>query len=109
HSGSPSVDVRIEFQDGQLDLVIRDYGKGIAPEKLGHFQAAGNLGVGLTGMRERVTELGGRLQIISGSPGILVRVTVPIGDERIETTRPFKSRTRTARLPDARVQLSQIG
>jgi PAS domain S-box-containing protein len=82
HSGSAKVDVRIEIKDGQIGLTVRDYGRGIAPEKLEHFRTAGaDLGVGLTGMRERVTELGGNLQILSENPGTLVRVTVPAVQE----------------------------
>ena len=82
HSGSAKVDVRIEIEGGQIGLTVRDYGRGIAREKLEHFHTAGpNLGVGLTGMRERVTELGGNLQVLSENPGTLVRVTVPVGQE----------------------------
>ncbi len=82
HSGSAKVDVRIEIEGGQIGLTVRDYGRGIARETLEHFHTAGpNLGVGLTGMRERVTELGGNLQVLSENPGTLVRVTVPVGQE----------------------------
>ena len=82
HSGSARVDVGIEIKGGQIGLTVRDYGRGIAPEKGEHFHTAGaNLGVGLTGMRERVTELGGNLQVLSENPGTLVKVTVPVGQE----------------------------
>ncbi len=82
HSGSTKVDVRIEIKSGQIGLTVRDYGRGIAPEKLAHFHTAGpNLGVGLTGMRERAAELGGNLQVLPENPGTLVRVTVPVGQE----------------------------
>src|SRR5712691_8714783 len=82
HSGSAKVDVGIEIKGGQIGLTVRDYGRGIAPEKLEHSHTAGgNLGVGLTGMRERVTELGGNLQVLSENPGTLVKVTVPVGQE----------------------------
>lgn len=92
HSGSSKVDIRIELQDGQVGLIVRDYGKGVLSEKLESFQATGgNLGVGLTGMRERILELGGNLQIVSESPGISVRATIPIGQSHVEKTRPFKS------------------
>jgi two-component system, NarL family, sensor kinase len=92
HFGSPRVDVRIELQDGQVGLIVRDYGKGIPSEKLEGVEATGgNLGVGLTGMRERILELGGKLQVVSENPGISVRATVPIGQEHVEKTRPFTS------------------
>ena len=35
------------------------------------------LGVGIIGMRERVKQLGGKFQIISGNPGTIVKVTLP--------------------------------
>ena len=92
HSGSAKVDVRFEVQDGQVGLVVRDYGKGIPSEKLERFEATGgNLGVGLTGMRERILELGGKLQIMSENPGISVRVNVPIRQDDGEKTRPPES------------------
>jgi two-component system, NarL family, sensor kinase len=83
HSGSPKVDIRIELENGQIDLVVREYGRGIAPEKLQHLHTAGaDLGIGLTGMRERVNELGGSLQVLSENPGTSVRISVPIGQDR---------------------------
>ena len=91
HSGSPKVDVRIDLEDREVGLVVRDYGKGIPSEKLELFEAmGGNLGVGLTGMRERILELGGKLKVVSENPGISIRVIVPIGQHEIEKTRPFE-------------------
>jgi len=87
HSGSPKVDVRIELEDGQVGLIVRDYGRGIATKQLEQRATGVDLGVGLTGMRERVTELGGNLQVLSENPGTLVRVTVPAGPEQAETGR----------------------
>ncbi len=81
HSGSPKVDVRIEINNEQVGLTVRDYGRGITPEKLENSHTGANLGVGLTGMRERVTELGGSLQVLRENPGTLVIVTVPVRRE----------------------------
>jgi two-component system CheB/CheR fusion protein len=79
HSESPKVDVTIEFAAGRVHLVVRDYGRGIAPDKLESFHKSGtDLGVGLTGMRERANELGGTLQLLPEYPGTSVVVTVPI-------------------------------
>ena len=83
HSGSPKVDVRIELADGHVQLLVRDYGRGIAPDRLAQFHITGSdLGVGLTGMKERVTELGGHLQVLSENPGISVRVTIPLAEDQ---------------------------
>ena len=78
HSESPNVDIRIDVEDGQVSLAVRDFGRGIAPHQLSNFQQGIDVGVGLAGMRERVNELGGILQILPEKPGTLVTATVPI-------------------------------
>jgi len=35
------------------------------------------MGVGLTGMRERIRDLGGRFEVKSGADGTLLRISVP--------------------------------
>lgn len=75
-------------------MVVRDYGRGIAPEKLECFHTAGtDLGVGLTGMRERVNELGGSLRVLSENPGTSVRVTIPVGQDHAGAGRSIKPRS----------------
>ena len=85
HSGSPSVDIRIDVQDGQAILAVRDFGRGVAPEQLASFEKGTELGVGLAGMRERVSEFGGTLQILRKDPGTLVKLTVPVGHKQVGT------------------------
>ncbi len=43
------------------------------------------LGVGVAGMRERVRQLGGRLEIRSSGHGMSVRAIVPLDDNHAET------------------------
>lgn len=79
HSGSPRAEVSIERAPGEITLRIRDYGKGISPELLQRFRATGShVGVGLAGMRERVREQGGRLDIDSGPAGTIIAVRMAI-------------------------------
>lgn len=85
HSGSPNVDVRIDVEDGQVTLAVRDFGRGIAPDKLESFKKGTDLGVGLAGMRERVREFGGALQILPEDPGTLIKLTVPVGHKQAGT------------------------
>jgi signal transduction histidine kinase len=60
-------------------LRIRDYGSGMAPDTLRHFRSTGTrVGVGLAGMRERVREQGGQLDIQSSPTGTTVCVTLPV-------------------------------
>jgi two-component system sensor histidine kinase UhpB len=66
-----------------LHLTIRDDGSGIAPEH--------GLGLGLSGMRERVEALGGTFRLDNGQPGAVVRITIPLDDERDAPTSPIPS------------------
>ena len=59
-------------------LEIQDEGKGIAPEKKSLILGSGPLGVGLRGMRERVRQLGGTLEIESNGTGTTVRAMFPV-------------------------------
>ena len=79
HAESPSVDIRFEVTARQARLQVKDYGKGIDPELLKRFKASGaGVGIGLAGMRERLRELGGRLEVESDASGTLTRAVVPI-------------------------------
>jgi signal transduction histidine kinase len=79
HSGSREVEVRLSVYQSMVTLAIDDTGKGIPREVLEGFGKNGvNLGVGLAGMRERVTELGGRLEIDSNKSGTRLRAIIPI-------------------------------
>lgn len=79
HSGSSAAEVRMEVDAEKVLLEIRDYGKGMSPETLRGFHARrARVGVGLAGMRERVAEVGGKLELKSDSSGTTVRVRVPV-------------------------------
>ena len=59
----------------EIVLEIVDRGSGIEPEKLRLFREGhSNLGVGITGMRERIRQLGGQLFVDSDGHGTRVRV-----------------------------------
>jgi len=79
HSGSPRAEIFLKLFPRQAILQVRDYGKGIPQELLENFRAKGtNIGVGLAGMRERLRELGGQLDIQPEGPGTLICVTMPL-------------------------------
>jgi signal transduction histidine kinase len=79
HSGSGSANILVAQQDGTVTLVVQDYGLGIPLSILESFRTSNvGLGVGLAGMRERVNELGGRLELDSDGHGSIVRVTLPL-------------------------------
>jgi len=75
HSRSSKVDIQVDVSDHIVATMIKDFGCGIPADLLGRFQTSGNNGgVGLVGMRERVHELGGQLNIQSGSAGTTIVV-----------------------------------
>jgi signal transduction histidine kinase len=77
HSSATKAVVRLEIGE-DIVLTIMDYGKGIPSQTVDEFMQTGKgAGVGLAGMRERVRELGGRLEIRSNSSGTTVRAVLP--------------------------------
>src|ERR1700730_10158937 len=80
HSGSAAAEVHIGIDDAEVSLQVRDHGDGMPSHLLERFQTSGGeTGVGLSGIRERVKELGGRLDIRSDSQGTLVSIVLPRG------------------------------
>jgi len=79
HAHSPSADVRFALSANEAKLEVKDYGKGIEPDVLTRLNHNGTgTGIGLAGMRERLRELGGRLEVESDSKGTLIRALIPI-------------------------------
>ena len=79
HAGSATVDVLLQVDQDAILLSVRDYGKGISAERLAKMNGSGSdVGVGIAGMRERLKELGGRLEIVSDPAGTLLRASVPL-------------------------------
>ncbi|HYR57612.1 MAG TPA: ATP-binding protein, partial [Chthoniobacteraceae bacterium] len=72
HSGSKTALVRLARKNGALRLEVRDRGSG--PPS----QAGDGLGVGIAGMRERLHELGGTLEIEANHPGTAVIAQLPV-------------------------------
>lgn len=75
HSGATQVDVTIEPVAGvgraaAARVRVRDDGKGLRPDH--------KLGLGLTGMRERVMALGGSMTVTSAG-GVIVEALIPCG------------------------------
>src|SRR5262249_7881670 len=75
HSGSRTAAVSLVHEDGMLSLYIEDFGKGMGLEESRPFQA--QTGVGIRGMRERVRQFGGSLQIESNRTGTRVIARFP--------------------------------
>ena len=80
HSHSPAADIHLHVLDGHVNLEVRDYGIGIPARILKRFRQSGTTGVGLAGMRERIYELGGLLDIRAEQQGTTVSASIPIGE-----------------------------
>jgi signal transduction histidine kinase len=80
HSGSIVAKVRVVRFDKQVCVEVEDEGKGIPPEKQEAMHSGRNLGVGITGMQERLRQLGGTLEINSNGKGTRVVAKLPVRD-----------------------------
>lgn len=80
HSGSATAIVRLETEASMLHLYVTDQGRGISAEKLSSRNDNAAVGVGLQGMRERLRQLRGQLDIDSGSHGTTVHAIIPLSE-----------------------------
>jgi signal transduction histidine kinase len=79
HVAARAVDVRIMCRNGSVHLTVADDGKGIAEEILTKFRGGAALGIGLAGMRERLAEFGGQINVESSGAGSVVEAVIPTG------------------------------
>ena len=80
HSGSAVVRIRLAREAGAVCLEIADEGRGLPG---GAVTGASVVGVGIQGMRERLQQLGGRLELTSGLPGVRVRAMLPLQEAKL--------------------------
>jgi PAS domain S-box-containing protein len=79
HSGSATAQIRLTRSAGQVALEIKDQGRGMQPHD---GTDPPLLGVGVSGMRARLHQLGGELSIRSTARGTTVTATVSL--ERLQ-------------------------
>ena len=78
HAGASQVSVGLRHQLEEIILEIRDDGHGIPAERLRRLsETSAETGVGFSGMRERMQELKGKLEIKSDKHGTSVQAFVP--------------------------------
>lgn len=80
HSGSPTASIRLRHPDPEVLVEIADQGKGIPPEKREAIAQNGTPGVGIRGMRERIRQLGGTLEVTSNGTGTVISVRLPAAE-----------------------------
>ena len=78
HSGSATARVRVSQTAKEIQLEVSDEGHGIGQEIQESFIAGKSAGVGLRGMRERVRQLGGTLQIQPRRKGASILAVLPL-------------------------------
>ena len=95
HSGSRTARVQLARVVDEIHLEVSDQGRGMSPNVREKFQAGGSTGVGLRGMRERVRQMGGTLDVHSGGKGTSVMAVLPIRPQTI----PSEEHERLASAP----------
>jgi len=78
HSGSPTARISLCMDRGVARVSVEDEGKGINREILAPGRDTTGLGVGIAGMRERLLQIGGTLEIHSTAGGTTVVATLPL-------------------------------
>ena len=77
HSQSHTAFVDLAWLGEKISLRVRDQGIGIPSDRQHELRQGSRTGVGLRGMRERVSQLGGDLEIDSSPTGTEIRILLP--------------------------------
>jgi signal transduction histidine kinase len=83
HSKSPTAEVQFKADGRFASLKIQDHGIGLPPTMGNNSNENGTgVGVGLAGMKERVRERNGNIEIRSDSTGTCISATFPVVPDR---------------------------
>ncbi len=78
HSGSAVASIRLFQTERQFVMEVEDEGHGMNADELSAIASGETLGVGLRGMRERISDFGGELEVLSTGRGTKVKAVIPI-------------------------------
>jgi PAS domain S-box-containing protein len=78
HSGSMIAKVDLSQTYGCVHCEVSDEGKGMPQEQQLALSSSATVGVGLRGMRERVRQLDGVLQVHSNGKGTVISIALPV-------------------------------
>ena len=77
HAEASRITLRLDRREGEIELIVADDGKSNSRDSLR------KSGMGLLGMQERITALGGRLRFETGRPsGTVLHAVLPLPAER---------------------------
>ncbi len=80
HSKSATAKVCLARTPDEVTLEVSDEGVGIPQEKIWEIEIGGAPGVGLSGMRERVLQLGGKFEIRSNTRGTVLSAKLSLSE-----------------------------
>ena len=90
HSESKFALVRLTRSSDIIELTIADRGRGLPAGLLTGTAEDARIGVGISGMRQRIVQLQGRLDIISNKEGTTVRAVLPCSQKGVLTLNGLK-------------------
>ena len=96
HSGSETAVVTIERRNQEIRVEVSDDGKGIPQDVRDNIVSGQSSGVGLRGMRERIRQFGGRLEVLSRGNGTSIISVLPAPERELQEMNAGETRT-----PDA--------
>lgn len=76
HSGAKNIWVNLMRTDAQVLGTVRDDGTGVS-DRVSNLQPD-SIGIGISGMIQRLKEFGGELHLKNGSPGTIVELAIPL-------------------------------
>jgi two-component system NarL family sensor kinase len=102
YSGSSSAEIRISQVGNSVHLEVVDHGKGIRAATADASSASPpSLGVGIPGMRERIRQLGGQLDVEFRTAGTRVHASLPLAGEIADSVEQSESAEAVAPLHSA--------
>jgi signal transduction histidine kinase len=84
HANATSIEIVLACHDGSVTLAVQDDGNGISRDILKRYRSGLASGVGLAGMRERLAELDGILEVEARSRGTVVKATIPAAECQLQ-------------------------
>jgi len=88
HSHSPSATIRFTRDASSVSVTVADSGKGMTGSSAARLGQGAKLGVGISGMRERVKQLHGTLEIENApGKGVTVHIVLPLAAKELSEDR----------------------